>query len=199
MFQVVPGLGPTSITTNFLNWEDSMSLIKTVKYEEAQGEVKEVYDAVKAVAQTVPKPLQMASISPGLLKIQGQILQYYLNHPRLSFPLMAHIRFLVASHAGYDYCINFNGSLLSTWLGVGEEQLEAMQKDPSQANLEDKDRALLAFVIKAVQAPDSTTKAEVEQLHGLGWTDQDIYEALYHGANMVSAGIAFKALKMGEE
>ena len=86
MFQVVPGLGPTSITTNFLNWEDSMSLIKTVKYEEAQGEVKEVYDAVKAVAQTVPKPLQMASISPGLLKIQGQILQYYLNHPPAQLP-----------------------------------------------------------------------------------------------------------------
>jgi len=76
--------------------------------------------------------------------------------------------------------------------------LETMTKDPSQAKLEDKDRAMLEFVVKAVKEPASTTKADVDGLHALGWTDQDIFDALSHGANMVSAGIAFTALKMDE-
>ena len=35
-------------------------------------------------------------------------------------------------------------------------------------------------------------------LRDIGWSDQDIYEATVHGANMVLSSALFKALKMGE-
>ena len=176
-----------------------MPLLKTVKPEEAQGVVKEVYDAVMAVAKTVPKPLQMGSLSPELLKMQHQLVNYYMAHPTLSLPLLAHIRYCVACQRGFDYCENFNGNMLNMFMQVSEEQLEAIKNDPYAAALEDKEKALLAFVVKAVKEPESTTQADVDNLRGLAWTDQDIYEAMFQGLNMVSGGIAFKALKMDEE
>jgi alkylhydroperoxidase/carboxymuconolactone decarboxylase family protein YurZ len=176
-----------------------MPLLKIVKPEEAQGDVKEVYDAMMAVAKTVPKPLQMSSTSPELLKTQHQLINYFMAHPTLSFPLMAHIRYSVACQQDYEYCMNFNGSMLSMFLEVSDDQLEAIKNDPNAAALDDKEKALLAFVVKAIKNPESTTQAEVDQLRELGWSDQDIYEALFHGLGMVSAGIAFKALKMDEE
>lgn len=176
-----------------------MPLLKIVKPEEAQGSVKEVYDAMMAVAKTVPKPLQMSSTSPELLKVQHQLINYFMVHPTLSFPLLVHIRYAVACQQGYEYCMNFNGSMLNMFLEVSEEQLDAIKKDPNAAALEDKEKALLAFVVKGIKDPASTTHADVDSLRGLGWSDQDIYEAMFHGIGMVSAGIAFKALKMDEE
>jgi len=56
---------------------------------------------------------------------------------------------------------------------------------------------MLLFVLKAVKNPDSVEQKDVDALHELGWTDQDILEATHHGADMVRHGILFKAFKMG--
>ena len=42
--------------------------------------------------------------------------------------------------------------------GMTEEDIEAIEKDPSKAPLEDNERAMLAFVIKAIKAPDTIAK-----------------------------------------
>jgi len=57
---------------------------------------------------------------------------------------------------------------------VTDEQLENLKSDPKQAPLIDKDKAMLLFVLKAVKTPDSVEQKDVDALHGLGWTDQDI-------------------------
>ncbi len=38
------------------------------------------------------------------------------------------------------------------------------------------------------------TRDDVEKLHQLGWTDRDIFDAVYQGASMVAVGTMFKAL-----
>ncbi|MFC1895614.1 carboxymuconolactone decarboxylase family protein [Thermodesulfobacteriota bacterium] len=121
-----------------------------------------------------------------------------MEHPTLSFPLLAHIRLLVAHEENYPYCINLNQGLLQTLGGLKEEQIAATKADPDKAALEPKDKAMLLFVLKAVQDPATTEKEDVDALHDLGWTDRDIFDAVTHGMNMVSAGMMFKAFKMGE-
>ncbi|MBU2548831.1 MAG: hypothetical protein KKB20_10495 [Proteobacteria bacterium] len=176
-----------------------MPLIHVVPPDQAQGEIKEVYDAVKAVTGVLPRPLQMSSVSPELLKIQARILKYFVGNPNLGLPLAAHIRYLIASHNNYQFCTDFNASLLTMFGNLTEEDLDAVGKDVTAAKLDDKDRAMLEFVVKAIKDPSSTRAADTQRLRELGWTDQDIFDALYHGAGMVSAGIMFKALKMDED
>lgn len=173
-----------------------MALIKTVSPEEATGKVKQVYDVMLEKARAIPKPFQMMSPSPALLEIMLQTLGYYMEHPRLSFQLLTHIRLLVAQLYNYEYCVDFNAGILQMLANVTDEQLENLKSDPKQAPLNDKDKAMLLFVLKAVKAPDSVEQKDVDALHDQGWTDQDIIEATNHGADMVRHGILFKTFKM---
>jgi hypothetical protein len=173
-----------------------MALIKTVLPEEATGKVKEAYDVMMKKARVIPKPFQMMSPSPALIEILLQSLIYYLEHPSLSFQLLAHIRLLVAQSYNYAYCVDFNSGILQMLANVTDEQLESLKSDPKQSPLNDKDKAMLLFVLKAVKTPDSVEQKDVDALRNLEWTDQDILEATHHGADMVRHGILFKTFKM---
>ncbi|MGM0428028.1 MAG: carboxymuconolactone decarboxylase family protein [Thermodesulfobacteriota bacterium] len=175
-----------------------MALIQTIDPQEATGPVKEIYDKMMKVAPVVPRPLQMLSSSPELLSITLRSIMYYVNHPRFSPLLLAHIRLLVAHRHHYNYCVMFNTSVMQMLSDISDEQLEQLKKDPSTAALEDKEKQLLLFVLKAVATPEAIDDTDVSALREMGWTDQEIVEATHYGADMVRHGILFKAFKMDE-
>jgi len=172
-----------------------MALLKTVNPEAAEGPIKEAYDVFMKRAGMVPKPFEMMSVSPGLLQIQAQVLDYFMQHKTLSFPLMTHIRYLVAQRYDYAFCTSFNRDLLKMQ-GMGEDEVQAVSSDPQKAPLEDKDKAMLLFVLKAVKQPDEVTQKDVDALHEMGWTDNDIMDAVFHGTGMIAPSILMRAFKM---
>ncbi|MBW1793950.1 MAG: hypothetical protein JRJ38_05875 [Deltaproteobacteria bacterium] len=44
-----------------------------------------------------------------------------------------------------------------------------------------------------VKTPGDVEQADVDRLRDLGWRDQDIFDAAYHGASMVSSSTVYKA------
>ena len=82
--------------------------------------------------------------------------------------------------------------------GLSDEDIENMEKDPLNAPLDDRDRAMVAFVMKAVKSPDAVEKEDLDQLHELGWVDSDILDALAHGTNMIGSSILMKTFKMDQ-
>ncbi len=175
-----------------------MPLLKTVSPEEAEGKVKEAYSFFEKMGAPVPLPMQMASTSPDLIELNSKGLKYFVTHPTLGFPLLAHIRMLVSVQEGYQYCEELNTGMLQMLAGSTQEDLDAAKADPSQAKLEDKDKAMLLYVLKVTQDPALSEKADIDALRGLGWEDRDIFDAVQHGLGMVSAGMAFKIFKMSE-
>lgn len=176
-----------------------MALIKTVALEDAEGKVKEVYDRLMQTARAIPRPMQMMSASPDLLAIQIQSLGHYFRHPTLNFALLAHIRLLVAHHFNYPYCVEFNSSLLQMLTDITDEQLEAVKGDPAAAPLQERDKAMLLFVMKCIITPDAVEHSDMDVLEKLDWTEKDIFEAANHGADMIRHGTLFKAFKMAED
>jgi hypothetical protein len=174
-----------------------MALIQTVEPDKAEGQVKKIYDFMQKNAGVIPAPLQLASASPWMLDIVWQSIQYYSQHPNLSFPLLSSIRYLVAQQYDYTFCTDFNKNLLKMQ-GLSDDDIAKMEEDPLNAPLEDKDQALVAFVMKAVKTPDAVEKADLDGLHDLGWTDGDIIDALGHGTNMVGSSILMKTFKMDQ-
>ena len=81
---------------------------------------------------------------------------------------------------------------------MSDEDIEKMEKDPLQTPLDDKDRAMLSFVIKAIKSPDSVEEQDVDKLHDYGWTDSDILDAMTHGTNMIGSSILMKTFKMDQ-
>lgn len=169
-----------------------MSLLNMVFPDKARGELKDIYDMFPEEIG-VPEPLLVMSASPGLAsRVQGALIRYYSDHPTLSWKFMAHIRYLAAIQFDYTYCNNFNHNLLLMW-GLSEEEVAALVRDPGSAKLDDKEKALLLFVAAALKDPDRVSAEDLEPLYELGWTDSDIYDALFHGASLSGLGIMHAA------
>ena len=169
-----------------------MMLLNTVRPEAATGKLKEAY-SVFPPQLPVPEPLILMSASPDLAHLQSRIIHYYLTQTRVDPEVLSLIRYLVASDYQYSFCINLNSGILRQAAGFTAEQLEAIKADPESAPLDAPQKALLLFVLKAVKTPHAVTKEDIDQVRALGWTDQDIFDATYHGASMVGPSILYKA------
>jgi hypothetical protein len=174
-----------------------MALIKTVPIEEAQGAIKEGYDMFMQKVGSIPKPMEMLSASPTLFEAQLKRIHYFSTHPKFSFVLMAHIRYLAAHRLNYKFCTDLNEFFLRK-VGVDEDTLARMKEDPSASLLEENEKAMLVFVMKAIKEPGSITADDIQALKNLGWEDADMVDALAHGASMIDHSIMMQAFQMDQ-
>jgi len=174
-----------------------MALIQTVSPADAEGEAKKIYDIMQKNIGMVPAPLELASASPWMMNMSWQSIQYYTQHPSLGFALLCTIRYLVAQQYDYVFCINFNKNFLKMQ-GLTEADIQKIEEDPLQAPLEDNEREMVAFVMKAIKTPDAVVREDVDRLHDLDWKDSDIMDALVHATNMVGSSILMKTFKMDQ-
>jgi len=173
-----------------------MSIVQTVAPGQASGKVAQVYARIQEALGQVPNAIQLFSSSPDLLEQLSQQNAYYMQHPRLGFPLLAMIRMLVSEQNDCAYCIGLNESLLINRAGYAPEQIAAARRDPAQAPLAEKDKAMLLFVLKGTRDPKSLGKGDLDGLRALGWSDGDIVDGLFHGARNAAMDIMFDALKV---
>jgi len=174
-----------------------MLLLNHVRPEEATDKVAEAYGIFPSEIP-VPEPLILMSASPELVHLQSGIIRHYMTHEKLDMGLLATIRYLVASEHDYQFCINLNSGILKMAGGFSDTDLEALKDDPGNAPLEEFQRELLLFVLKVVRTPEKIEKADVDRLRDLGWSDQDIFEAAFHGTSMIGASKLYKAFAKEE-
>jgi alkylhydroperoxidase family enzyme len=175
-----------------------MALIQTTPPEKAEGKLAELYAEVEQMFGMVPNNVRMLGVSPALLENQLQLIGHYREHPTLTTPFLAMVRMLVSKACRSPYCQNLNSGLLMQ-AGFTGEQIAAMQADPTQAPLDEKQKALLLFVLKACDNPHSVAAPDVDQLRSLGWSQVDILDAVAHGARMVGTNIIFDTFKIDKQ
>ncbi len=171
-----------------------MSLLKTADPGKTTGEMERIYQTYRDDAGTVPPSLLMCSTSPGIQAVQAQTISYYKEESGLGLLLMALIKYLTAVALELHPCVEYNARVL-TGHGLTEEQIADLRINPAAAPLEEKDGWLLAFVIKAVRAPETVSEGHVRKLRELGWTDSQIFDALNLSCMMVGMERMMKALK----
>jgi hypothetical protein len=174
-----------------------MALINTVSPDKAEGSIKEAYEMFMKNIGMIPRPMEMMSVSPALFAIQLQRIGYFSKHPTLSFPLLAHIRYLVAHNLNYSFCMDFNKHMLKKQ-GIGDADIRKMEADPSQSLLEENESAMLAFVVKAVKTPGSVTAEDIQNLRDLGWEDRDMVDALSQGVSMIDHSIMMQVFQIDQ-
>lgn len=164
-----------------------MALLEKISDDKATAPaIKEIFEGMKQAIGAVPEPLRLLAVSPGLFELQTRLIGYYRDHQSLSPELLTCIRFAAASHFGNTACIQFNSTLLKKQ-GVTEAELEIIKSNPLDAPLEEKDRIMLDFVLKAVRDEKGET-ADMEKLHERGYSDSDILDAVNHGFAMFAPG-----------
>ena len=176
-----------------------MGMISTVSPGQASGSVAQVYGQIEQAFGRVPNGMRLFSSSPALLGQHWQQLGYYMQHPRLSFPLLAFIRMLVSQRHDCEYCMGLNESMLVNMGGFAVADVLATKLNPVDAPLPEKDKAMLLAVLKTVEAPKTLDKADLDRLRALGWEDGDILDAVYHGARNVAMDIMFNAFQVEKD
>jgi uncharacterized peroxidase-related enzyme len=173
-----------------------MPLIKTIKPEDATGELAELYAQIKAIRGKVPASSQLWSASPELLKQQISFIGYYMKHETLSAPLLACIRILVSSQTNCKYCVDFNTGMLINMLGWSIDDTAALKNNAQSEKLSPKENAMLTFVVTSVKKCSKANEAELNALRAMGWEDGDILDALQHGARMSAIDIIFNTFDL---
>ena len=160
-----------------------------------QETVKAIFDRYAANIGQVPKTIELYSISPTIVIKQAEINTYFATHENLSFPLLCLIRYLNATVCNNQICETLNAGFLQRQ-GMSDDEIAAVKTDPATAPVEPREQRLLSFVCNAVADPDGVTQADIDKLHGDGWSDRDIFDAAYHGVMMVTTGLLTRIFKM---
>lgn len=172
-----------------------MTLIKLVEQDEATGKVAEVYESMINTMGFIPNAFKVFSPSAHLLEAQVNNLRYFIRHKTLGGKLLALIRLLVSEEEVCEYCVGMNSGILLQY-GILPDQLSEIKKDPAKAPLEEKELAMLLFVLRVVKDSNSIDKEDIESLKAHGWTDADILDATYHGTSQVGIDKIFNAFKL---
>jgi len=175
-----------------------MTLIRLIEKEEATGRVAEIYETMLNTMGFIPNAFKVFSPSEHVLSQQFANLGYFMRHKTLGGKLLAFIRMLVSEQEQCKYCIGMNSGLLLQY-GVLPNMLDEIRQNPAKAPLEEKDLALLLFVLKVVKDSNSIQQADVDKLKDLGWSEADIMDATYHGTTQVATDKIFNAFKIETE
>lgn len=110
--------------------------------------------------------------------------------------IRATVDWLVSQENHCDYCVGFNAAMLINKCGLTPEQVAMTRQNPEHAPLNDKDKAMLLLVLKAVSTPDAVGANDLQKLRSLGWSDSGMLDAVSHGARNRAVDVIFNAFKV---
>jgi uncharacterized peroxidase-related enzyme len=150
-----------------------MAFIHTVPVDQAEGDVRAMYEKTQATFGYVPnyakafsqRPQVMAAWSGLLAEIRG-----HLDPRRYELVTLAAARALRSS-----YCMLAHGSVLRRRFYTAE-QLASIAGDAAAGELAAADAAAMAFAEKVARDASAITQADVQALREHGLSDTEIFD-----------------------
>lgn len=157
-----------------------MSRLNVVTPEQATGQTKELYDAIKRAVGGVPNIYQGIGNSPaaldGVLHI-GAV----LSKGQLTAAEIEAVKLVVSEAYGCTYCLAAH-TLLGKKAGLTEEQTIGIRRGAPQ---QPKIAALVRFVNTAIQPKGRISDEDLRAVKVAGYNDAQIAEALLTVAQTV--------------
>ena len=178
----------TLLLSSFLHAQGSF--IPYTSEANATGEVKKIYQEVKAGFGMIPAPIMQHSVSPALLENHWDYFKATGQNKNFSPKFLAIMRMTIATSGAFQhcaYCVDGNAMMLKGMFKMTDKELKEIQKDPSKANFDKKNAVMLGFLLQATKDPKSLTKKQYDELRTLGWNNKDIFEGLKMATQMVAA------------
>ncbi len=176
-----------------------MSYLEETSPEDATGKLAAVYQALEQQIGFIPNGFRMLGVSEDVAERQAGYMDWVMRHPTLSPRFSAILRLLVSQEKQCDYCVDANSAILQNHLGVAPDELAALKLNPGDAPLDDREKALLLFVLDAIESPREVNATAIEELRDTGWSDREILEALYQGAQQVAFDILINAFNVDND
>ena len=173
-----------------------MSLLTTIDPQQAEGRAAEVYREIEGMFGFVPNAIRLDSINPSHMSRHWEGIRDSIAHETLSAKLFTLIRLLVSEATHCDYCIGMNAGMLMQIHGMSQEEIARVKQTPEAAPLDEKEKALLRFVLNGIEDSNSIAAQDIEKLKNLGCSEREIFDALAHGAWNVAGDIMLNTFKV---
>jgi uncharacterized peroxidase-related enzyme len=156
-----------------LGKESNMAFVRTVPVDQAQDDVRAMYEKTQAAVGYVPnyakifshRPAVMAAWSGLLASIRGN-----LDSRRYELITLAAARALRSS-----YCMLAHGSVLRERF-YSAAQLAAIADDRAASGLSAAEVAMMAFAEQVARDASAVTEADVQALRAHGFADAEIFD-----------------------
>jgi uncharacterized peroxidase-related enzyme len=172
--------------------------LRTIEDEQATGRVAEIYEKQKAQLGFVMEAAKCFTARPDLLPIYTD----FSDRIRAGFSLGLRewrlITLIAAKHIPSTYCSHVYGKQLIDDLGSKEAVL-AVQRDFRTAGLSDRDVEMLAYAQKIAQDASRISHADIDRLHAVGFSDQQICDIALCAAFRCFVSRFFDATGAGTE
>ena len=156
-------------------------------------EMKIILRGIKKSLGQVPPHFELfATVNPIRFKMFLEEISYLSTHEHINPDFFALLRYYVASHNGFTYCIQFNQALLLS-KGYTQALLDALISAKEALPLDSRHQTLFVEAVNALDDPAHFTVETLEKLKQLGWSDADIYDAVDHGAFLFKFSKILKA------
>jgi uncharacterized peroxidase-related enzyme len=153
-----------------------MAWITTVDEEEAQGEVKEVYDEVKATFGRLSPAFTIFSLRPAYLKAMWRLHTAVMQEGLLSRVEKEAIALAVSAVNGCGYCTWAHSNRLRR-LGMDPTVVDQLAEDPASADIEGRLGAIIRWSVRATKEAAGMSADDLEELRRHGLEDEAILEA----------------------
>ena len=172
--------------------------LQTIAEDEATGKIAEFYAAQKAKLGLVMSAMKCFTARPDLLPAYMEFYQKILSGFSLGMRGWRLITLVAAKHVPSTYCCHVYGKQLIGELGSKEAVL-AVQRDFRNAGLSEREVEMLAYAEKVAKDASQITRADIDRLHKVGFTDPEISDIALCAAFRCMVSRFFDATGAGPE
>jgi len=171
-------------------------LISYTSLKDAKDDVKAVYTEIKAAFGIVPEPIKGLSLNPSMLRNTWEMYKLMGNNQNFLPKTTTMMRYLVAEANHCEYCVGFNKGMMLNIFKMSEDEINALQRDPNTAKLDEKQKSMLLFMLKSTSHPTDVMQSDIDALKKLGWSETDIMEGVKQATEMVATSLFIDTFKI---
>ncbi|MFQ5465737.1 MAG: carboxymuconolactone decarboxylase family protein [Thermodesulfobacteriota bacterium] len=154
-----------------------MARIETLTPEAADGGVREILGEIEGAFGMVPNLFKTYAHHPPLLEANWNKVKAVMMEGSLTRKLKEAIAVGVSRDNSCAYCVAAHSAALKS-IGVGDEEIRAIEGDLEGTGFDEKEKALIAFARKANRDPLGIGDDEYASLLEKGATKGEVIEAL---------------------
>lgn len=154
-----------------------MNRIKVIRYEEAEGRLKEIYNEVISNRGKLAEVYQIQSLLPEtILKHMDLYKEIMFGKSNLKREIRELIAVIVSITNNCKYCVLHHAEALKFYW-KDQNKIDALINNYSAIDFDDKTKAILEYAKQLTMNPSSIEDSTIENLRKNGYSDEDILSA----------------------
>ena len=156
-----------------------MAYIDLPEFEEMSPEIQDKARPIMEKTGSLGEIFKLLALDKKVYFATDNMVQgYLLDETLLSYDIKEAIALLISKENSCKMCVDVHKNI-AKMLGLSEDKIEEILQGIESMSVDNKVKALLHFCIRASQKDNyKMTKEDIDKLKALGWSDNEILEAV---------------------